>query len=98
MTTNEAMLISDNLRTEISVLQKQHNDCLNEWAITTCPYKVGDIIGVPDAAYSYNGKTCRVKSVSGRFDCEINANVQAIVLKKDGTDSSNVVEWRWKDK
>jgi len=93
------------LRENLRELQKQQAE-LSETitagqdmiAALHCPYKVGQVTEI--RGYSHTGKQCRVTEV--RFSPQPIGNswyrdrwiVFGVVLKKDGSDSLNTVDWR----
>jgi len=63
-----------------------------------CPYKVGDVVKPKGCAHT--DKDCRITMVYAKSEKngQIEFNIRAVVLKKDGTDSQHAVSWQtWND-
>ena len=82
-------------RNQVSMEIERH---LQSIADQYCPYKVGDVL--KPKGYSHTDKDCRIISVyaKSRTGGEIQFSIEAIVLKKGGTDSQYTASWHeWHD-
>lgn len=84
------------LTAQITQLTDQRTALLQDWAQEVSPWKVGEV--GPVRGFSFNGRQCRVLSVTGglSYHREPQVCVAAKVLKKDGSDSAHDVRWTWR--
>lgn len=72
---------------QMKCLENKRALLLKQWAQEQCPLKINDV--VPSCGYSHAGKLCRVNKIYAARDWrgEYRWHVEAVVLKKDSTDS-----------
>lgn len=74
--------------------QNEFDAARQAFADQHCPYKVGDVVSV--RGFSFRGKMCSITSAN--LTSAFRLVVYGRVLKKDGTPSSNGVDWcDWHD-
>lgn len=82
---------------DLKALNKKIEDLIDERgelgkkiAEAVSPYKIGEETDAK--GYFFNGKRCRIRSIEWDNN-EGSLLVRAVVLKKDGTESSNLAKW-----
>lgn len=66
-----------------------------DWLKLNCPYRLGQ--ETVAKGYSHQGKRCKISRIictTKIFSEEMEWRVRAIVLKKDGTESKIMTEWK----
>jgi hypothetical protein len=78
---------------KIALLDVKRRKLLGDWAIKSCPHKVGDTVSV--CGYSHTGKKCKITSIGWKqvFRGPYQWVVRGVVLLKDGTEGKIAVEW-----
>ena len=81
------------LDAEIDRLEEERALLVQAEAEASCPLKVGDIVTL--ASYSFKGKKGKITEIFGRFNWkgQFNWVVRARVLKLDGTEGLNEVDF-----
>lgn len=83
-------------------LAKKRDQLLNEWAVSRCPLKPGDVVEMP-GPLTLASRRARVLRVEGckRFNGKFNWVALVRLLRKDGTNGARVVylhQFRWEEK
>lgn len=87
------MATIESIDKQVKSLRNEQKELLDTWVNIVCPHKVGDEVEVQ--GYSHTGKRCRILRVDAVSDWTGGRlwRVAAVVLKKDGTESKQQVQW-----